>query len=103
MADRWACPECGDEAVCTVSDYAEIGTPWCADCDCEMELEEEGVAEPTTFDLVLRVPAKNVGDVADRLRNGFPAVVEDYDKQLADNYGTEGSIALVEVVERPRS
>jgi hypothetical protein len=56
-----------------------------------------------TFDLVLRVPAKNVGEVAQRVLNGKPAVVEDYDKRLADNYGAEGSIEVVEVLERSRS
>lgn len=35
------CPECEFDAVVTVSDLLEVGTPICTDCDEPMELHSE--------------------------------------------------------------
>lgn len=38
----WKCPECGDVVKgVTCNDILEVGTPYCSECDCEMELVEE--------------------------------------------------------------
>jgi hypothetical protein len=34
---EWECPECGNVAHPSVDDLKAVGTPYCADCDCEME------------------------------------------------------------------
>ena len=36
--DVWQCPDCKDKAKVNPSEYAEIGTPFCSECDTEMEL-----------------------------------------------------------------
>jgi transcription elongation factor Elf1 len=33
----WQCPHCGKGAMVNPSDYEDIGTPMCADCDRDME------------------------------------------------------------------
>ncbi|MGH7175040.1 MAG: hypothetical protein ACREGR_01625 [Minisyncoccia bacterium] len=55
------------------------------------------------WETILRVKAKFVADVADAINKGKAEVKEWYDKMLADNYGVDGSIEVVEVIERPRS
>lgn len=32
----WDCEECGDYAIVTPDQYQQVGTPVCADCDCDM-------------------------------------------------------------------
>jgi predicted RNA-binding Zn-ribbon protein involved in translation (DUF1610 family) len=32
----WHCPACGHQVSVGYGDLAEVGTPWCADCDREM-------------------------------------------------------------------
>ena len=34
---KWKCPDCGHIVDCSYEDLAEAGTPYCADCDVEME------------------------------------------------------------------
>ena len=34
----WRCPECGDEALWTMSACEESGTPYCGACEVDMEL-----------------------------------------------------------------
>ena len=36
-AKKWKCPDCGHTVDCSYEDLAEVGTPYCADCDVEME------------------------------------------------------------------
>jgi len=33
----WRCAECGEESAVVPWDYMNIGTPYCADCDEDME------------------------------------------------------------------
>jgi len=33
----WRCAECGDEVNVVPWDYMNIGTPYCADCDEDMQ------------------------------------------------------------------
>ena len=35
---HWKCPECGETVECSYDDLAEVGCPYCADCDVEMRL-----------------------------------------------------------------
>ena len=35
---QWQCPGCGRKANCSYEDLAIAGTPYCADCDQEMEM-----------------------------------------------------------------
>ena len=35
---EWKCPACGRTANCSYEDLAEVGCPYCADCDSEMML-----------------------------------------------------------------
>ena len=35
---EWKCPTCGKTARCSYEDLAEVGCPYCADCDTEMSL-----------------------------------------------------------------
>ena len=38
FGDKWACPYCDNKACITdQNDYVDIGVPYCADCDCEMD------------------------------------------------------------------
>ena len=37
IKDQWRCPKCGDTAEADAETYVEAGTPFCAECDCEME------------------------------------------------------------------
>ena len=34
---KWKCPDCGQVVDCSYEDLAEAGTPYCSDCDVEME------------------------------------------------------------------
>ena len=35
---KWKCPDCGQVVDCSYEDLAEAGTPYCSDCDVEMEM-----------------------------------------------------------------
>ena len=35
---KWKCPDCGHVVDCSYEDLAEAGTPYCSDCDVEMEM-----------------------------------------------------------------
>ena len=35
---EWKCPACGRTVTCSYEDLAEVGCPYCADCDIEMRL-----------------------------------------------------------------
>ncbi|MFC1783812.1 hypothetical protein ACFL02_09555 [Planctomycetota bacterium] len=35
---EWKCPDCGQVVECSYEDLAEVGTPYCSDCDVEMEI-----------------------------------------------------------------
>jgi len=37
--DTWKCPKCGHAQVFDTAEIAEIGTPWCPECDDETEME----------------------------------------------------------------
>lgn len=33
----WECPDCDNYACVGPEEYADIGTPVCSDCECDME------------------------------------------------------------------
>ena len=35
---QWQCPDCGRVIECSYENLAKIGTPYCADCESEMDL-----------------------------------------------------------------
>jgi hypothetical protein len=37
----WKCPKCGDTQEAGPDDMAEVGTPFCAECDCDMAPDNE--------------------------------------------------------------
>lgn len=38
---KWVCPNCHDSQMVSLEDMAEVGTPWCAECDRAMKLADE--------------------------------------------------------------
>ena len=41
----WKCPECGKVMHHSYAALADVGSPICGDCDCEMDLATEPTAE----------------------------------------------------------
>jgi hypothetical protein len=41
VVSEWACPECPYHSRWSFADVAECGTPVCANCDIEMELQDQ--------------------------------------------------------------
>jgi len=37
-SQRWHCPHCHSIVTCSYEDLAEVGAPYCGNCDCEMEM-----------------------------------------------------------------
>ena len=37
-SQRWRCPNCHYIATCSYEDLAQVGAPYCGNCDCEMEM-----------------------------------------------------------------
>ncbi len=35
---KWKCPTCGREVESSYEELAEVGSPYCTDCDCEMQM-----------------------------------------------------------------
>jgi len=37
-SQRWYCPHCHRIVTCSYEDLAEVGAPYCGNCDCEMHM-----------------------------------------------------------------
>ena len=35
---KWKCPDCGQVTKCSNEQLAKVGTPYCSDCDVEMQM-----------------------------------------------------------------
>lgn len=54
VSTEWVCPDCGSKVSWTVADLCHDGTPVCAECDCDMVLDDEKVSIPTDKAFIYR-------------------------------------------------